>query len=324
MNGTKRILVISALLALAGSGIGWWLSQSPKETHKVSNPAPDLPAGNVARKSEFSVRKPREPTRFSSSQRFSAPSIQPNESQAAALFQNAHNLRDLLEGAHITFDWSEKQTIGNWEFWYGQCQSLENLYLGPEAVSASVRSAYRASMKEFCGDFTTAIGPEYESYLEQASQAGDWLGFNPPEWHETARNGDSQRARELAVSHLYDSLARMDEFGIAQSLAFLVLQKMIDPPFSDERLTGQVFDLYFNSGVYTDVGAALLCSHLGGCRGETHPYVLRHCLRRPLITCYQPADIFDAIYQTQTPIEHAAFWKMFNQVNALLAAHRRR
>lgn len=320
MNDLRRILVLIIVLALGGTATWWWFTQPLGDTQPAATPSesetepaaqdslpPDMPA----------------PTRVHGVSMAEVTSNQSDSDYAATLIEEAQSAQEMLEGAELAFNWSTTELTNNQEIWLDVCEKAEKPNPGPELT---MRAPYSRGLKGFCSKFKETIGAEFEAIRHHDED------YFRERLHDTSLDGimrkhGKSRPVDALVADLSTALERLDEFTVMVDLFFLVFNELIEPPIHDERI-GNSYVLYSDGGVYVAVGLALMCQEVGGCRGQNHPYVLRLCTPtnpyRPGVFCYRPTDIFDAIYQTQTPIEHSAFWSMFNQVNALLVAHRRR
>jgi len=54
--------------------------------------------------------------------------------------------------------------------------------------------------------------------------------------------------------------------------------------------------------------------------------VLRICMaawESSGVGCLEPGDVFEAVYQTQTPVEHMMYQNVLDQINHMLISYRR-
>lgn len=232
--------------------------------------------------------------------------------------------------------WSEEILEANVRVWTSACAEVTNYApyadLPAEKLDEYEPAATHAvEFAQYCaGLINPETGQPNEDVIQQLRSASSGPG-SMADYHWSRNSdvhavGDIDLVKDLALSELDRSLRSMDEVNVRGALFELLEPQISDlvrlpPELADRRQSYASFYL----PLVHPTAAALICQEAGGCYGEDHPMVLRTCMGviGQRMGCVDPNDLMDALYQSQTPVEHRLFWSLFNQVNAMLAAYRR-
>ena len=193
--------------------------------------------------------------------------------------------------------------------WIDACQwavGIEQSTTRPRSLW-SLRGQATKTLSEFCGE--VANESDFHAYRRAWDEAAEGVHNR---FSEKVVAGDVDAALRAAVDAIFNSRS---EFEISNALNTIILFGQLESPFPG--IESDSTSLLFGGRPTIFASTALLCDNLGGCLGH-HPLVARHCLLTELHSgCYQPRDIYHAIEQTLTPIEHELFWSLINQVRRM-------
>lgn len=331
---TWTSVLILALIACIGAG--WWLFNRPQDTTNdgvLPGTEPSVEEGDsVGDDMETSTKESaREPL---SSKRREIVSSAGRKSEAAHQpdpFSEGTRLIEIFDEAMSLYGWTERELRGNQAQWGHYCEQVEpyaDKSIDIEKLSRMLPGAQTlVNFASVCGDFVEDVELQERDLASSRPEETvsplehqDWIRERK-RIREMHQAGAIEDARELAIQRLDHALRRLDENDVHGALGDMIIggAELISPPIADDQAT---YGYYL--AVMTSVGSALICSELGGCRGEQHPMVLRQCVSSIERNqgCYQPENIIDAIYQTHTPVEYMAFIAFYDQVTSLLAAYR--
>ena len=228
-----------------------------------------------------------------------------------------------LETISSEHDWSERALIENKSLWNNfACDAVRNY--ADSAMSADELARVDARMLASKRLATICRNLSDETELATLdSFLGDGVNDNANRAavaNDTKRTLESfsrEEALREAGSEIKSALERNDEALVQEIVSLLAFDEGVLNSFLDSELN--YLPAYQN--VIQEVVSSLMCEWNGGCTGTFHPYVLRQCVRRNFgvgAFCYQPKNIEQAIYQTLTPLEFAAYNAFLNQVRAHL------
>ncbi|QOC21814.1 hypothetical protein IC757_12325 [Wenzhouxiangella sp. AB-CW3] len=248
-------------------------------------------------------------------------------------FSSGERLVEIFAQASSLYGWTDREERANLAQWARYCEKAEPYSRATVRVDELRKvvpgSDELVNFARLCAGFSEEIILGFEG-----RSSGDVEEFPSHEYQSRVLERDEIRelhhanstdyALELVMNRLDQALKRIDENGVHGALGAMIMSgsELIAPPISSDPDTL----VYYTPMMTWLVGKALICAELGGCRGQHHPMVLRHCVSMIESSpgCYQPIDIFDAIYQTSTPIEYKAFTAFYEQVATQLAMYRRR
>lgn len=324
------------VLVLALVGGAYWLvgRQSPHPPPAPAEPAPQMTDAHLAPPDKVADAGDQSPVTAGAS-RSPSPTDPGQVRTRLDPFIEHGTVAAVLEAAASQHGWSDYELRQNQLSWLHSCNQPETFrqlhHRRHEHQTIPINVLHGIDFLAFCDDFMESVGVElelqslevYERLLDGNVEPLDLSVRSIPELDRIAQLEGKNRVKELLTADLDRALSRIDQHSVVSSILFMNRHDLIKPAIEDERLDSSELNL----AVVSYVADALICrDQLGDCRGADHPMVLLQCMRAiewNSSFCYQPADIFDAIYQIHTPLEHMAFWSMFNQVSALLAAHRR-
>ena len=195
--------------------------------------------------------------------------------------------------------------------WIDACQwaaDIEQSTRRPRDL-LSLRGQATKRLSEFCGEVANESGNDIHAYRRAWYEAAEGVHNR---FYEKASAGDIDAALRAAVDAIFNSRS---QFEISNALNTITFFGQLESPFPG--IESDSTSLLFIGHPSIFASTALLCDNLGGCPGH-HPLVARHCLLRELHNgCYQPRDIYHAIEQTLTPIQHEMFWSLINQVRRM-------
>ncbi|QOC21832.1 hypothetical protein IC757_12430 [Wenzhouxiangella sp. AB-CW3] len=336
-----KIVIGVPVAILAVIALVWWLLERPAE-RPGEDPLREESHAVVGSADGDAERSGSRGERFSSPSGGATEAREVRKQTTADPFSEGQSIKDALQDAESLYGWSERQAYGNQVQWLHWCEEIGAAASSPprEVNVESIRRKFpgmlsRTMFAQLCYEFVDEMGDAInemsvrladEFILQRESQ----VAAEPPQWmldsveiEELHRAGFLDRAREQVMRELDQALSRLDEGSVYAALASLILPEaeLIAPPIAGDDGS---YQFYWDA--HWLVTVALICREVGGCRGEQHPMVLRQCaVGMPRNTgCYEPVDIFDAIYQTTTPVEHTAFSAFYEQVVSMLSAYRRR
>ncbi|QOC22306.1 hypothetical protein IC757_15000 [Wenzhouxiangella sp. AB-CW3] len=166
-------------------------------------------------------------------------------------------------------------------------------------------------MGNICDELAMDVGSDRQACMEAWREIAFEEGTKNP-FIDQAEDGHMNIALSSAAEAAFESLNYHQIFA---ALAAIVISGELESPFPD--IDPESAQFLFSGRIKQDAALALLCENLGGCSGD-HPLVVRHCLGvKRHDGCYYPRDVYDAIEQTQTPIQQTVFWSLLNQVNGI-------
>lgn len=228
-----------------------------------------------------------------------------------------------LETMSAEHGWSERALIENKSLWdHLACDAVRNYADSP----MSAGELARVDARMLAGKRLATICRNLSDEVELAtldSFLGDGVSDNvnrtavANDIKETLESLSREEALREAGSEIRAALERNDEALVQEIVLLLAFDEGVLNSFLDSELN--YLPAYQN--VIQEVVSSLMCEWNGGCTGNFHPYVLRQCVRRNFGVgsfCYQPQNIEQAIYQTLTPLEFAAYNAFLNQVRPYL------
>lgn len=250
-----------------------------------------------------------------------------NSNSSFDYFANSESVENSLQESSEKYSWSDKEYQSNASIWNAACESLQKLPIDLSTSELAVIDfgyVKTRQMTDFCKDFTIK---QQLDVLDAAEELLDENGQgklpNPnlgEEEREAAlRSGNIEGALEITARQLETALERFDEAGVNNLLWFIAQNELVVPPINDTQVNS--VPLYYN--VIREASATLICQRLNGCGGENHPMVVRQCVNGAndrSASCYKPGNIYDAVYQTLTPLEFQAYNMLVSHVNGLLAS----
>ena len=113
-----------------------------------------------------------------------------------------------------------------------------------------------------------------------------------------------------AFERLRIALRNLDESKVEAAVFSILGSGLV--PLAEERGPASSWALPLYTHPLTH---ALICQRTDGCRGSSHPYVVKFCVieydaRHRF--CDDPDGIDEAIYQTSTPLEYATYSRLYS------------
>lgn len=168
-------------------------------------------------------------------------------------------------------------------------------------------------LEGFCSEMAEEVGRDSWAY---ARAWEDVTGEEVNPFEEMVERGELDAVLKAALDVLYGS---RNEVEIFHALNAIFHVGNLESPFPE--VAQESIHHLFTERIQYDATLVFLCRNLGGCSGE-HPLVARHCLLFELHDgCYRPRDIYDALQQTQTPLQQIIFWSLLDQIAALYQRH---
>lgn len=246
--------------------------------------------------------------------------------------EESDNAAELLLLAAERFGWPEESALQAARNWKATCEKAREIGLFRGVPKTDLLELFGESyvslipFAEFCrGLYDPDAGTLSQDLVENlrsrsATQVSPYL-----DWRDMAELVETKKdfAQQELVSHLHHALLNFDEAQVFHALSFLIGPQLgaIAPNVSERPVP--LSEQYVL--VLPSLTLALMCHYHGGCPGLGHPLVLRTCVeayRARGIGCIQPNDIFEAIYQTMTPVEHMHFLHLFEEINGMLRVYR--
>jgi len=228
-----------------------------------------------------------------------------------------------LETISSEHGWSESALIENKSLWNNfACDAVRNYADSPMSADELARVDARMLAGKRLATICRNLSDEAE-LATLDSFLGDGVSDNvnrtavANDIKETLESLSREEALREAGSEIRAALERNDEALVQEIVSLLAFDEGVLNSFLDSELN--YLPAYQN--VIQEVASSLMCEWNGGCTGNFHPYVLRQCVRRNFgvgAFCYRPNNIEQAIYQTLTPLEFAAYNAFLNQVRAHL------
>ncbi len=255
----------------------------------------------------------------------------PDEGTAWSPFESTTDARELILNSASTFGWSEAAALQTARNWSRACEPARRLesykdYSLDDSVQVGRFPLKLLSFVEFCETLPEASDLSSGEAREEVVRAAtgsriDYLGRREA---QELIGDDPSLARETLVSQLHQALLNFDEAMVTSSILFLLRPEI---EAIQTRLEGR-YDLWHMeyARVLDSISITLLCQYHGGCIGKDHPMVLRICMlawESSGVGCLEPRDVFEAVYQTQTPVEHMMYQNVLDQINHMLISYRR-
>lgn len=246
---------------------------------------------------------------------------------------SSSNAGDFLLAATTQYGWTEQAALQNARNWSNACSKARQLNLGRDVPRESLVDFGQSFVDlipfaEYCSSLVDAetgmISKELRGALLEATKGTQG---EDPHWDgmESLIRDDKDLAQEILVSQLNRALLNFDEAYVIASILYLLRP---ETEAIQTTLQGHLEVSHMQySGLVESVAMTLLCQHHGGCSGADHPMVLRKCVEAFAsngVGCFQPQNVFEAIDQTLTPVEHMLYRNLLDQVNSKLRAYRRR
>jgi hypothetical protein len=255
----------------------------------------------------------------------------PDEPIAWNPFASTSNARELILDSASTFGWTEAAALQTARNWSRACEPARRLesyrdHTFEDAPSTGRFTVDLVPFTDFCSNFPSAmelVSGEARTEIAQAATGDNAKNLDRREIDEMIEN-DPGLARETLIRQLHQALLNFDEANVTSSILFLM-----NPGTQaiQTRLPGQYEFWWLEfGGVVESVSISLLCQYHDGCIGKNHPMVLRTCINAwesSGVGCLEPQDVFEAIYQTQTPVEHMMYRALLDQVSHMLIRYRR-
>lgn len=236
------------------------------------------------------------------------------------VWSRSDNINAALDELAIDHRWSRKERLTNSLVWAQACEnsdSIRNTTASLEELMAvNVMLGYQKMFADVCQDLH--IQGEIDllgSFLDSDDFIDDPVDQLRLQLQRQLETFGEEDAISLAVELTKESVERMSESAITNVIGFLASNKLLDSITEDSSMN--LNELYLS--VVPEVTTALLCSKFKGCSAANSPVVLRQCIYRMSIgsgACYKPENIYDAIYQTLTPLEFIAFESFYRQIIA--------
>lgn len=256
----------------------------------------------------------------------------PDEAIPRNPFESTSNARNFILDAASTYGWTERVALQNALNWSRACEPARRLdsYRDipfDELIGMGQFAARLVPFAEFCSGLPDASDLLSDNVRSELSQAATGLPDESLQRREIEKMIDEapDLARETLVRQLYQALLNLDEATVSASILHLLKP---ETGAIQTTLSGQHELWYLEfAGVLDSVSLALLCQYHDGCIGQDHPMVLRTCMKAwesSGVGCLEPHEVFEAIYQTQTPVENMMHRHLLDQVNNMLHSYRRR
>lgn len=329
----KRVLFVLLAVVFGLAALIWWridsdssariLDASPGPGHAPSESG--VPLHNTADRAADNTSVLIDSGDANSEEQTQIPQREWPDSLAAA-----PDLESLIDRVAEHGEWDPMQTITNAAPWRVSCAAASK-QKGPSPsgdAAPDAIGAFATRFDTFCNEFSLkqSVGSgshdsadDIDGFLNQVSN-GSWLITRQfPDWRRMLEQSGKTAVLKAAVDSLDQSLASLDEMGVASVLKFITDNGLVDPPIPDD--SQDTSGLY--RGVIGEAAAILFCEQIGGCNGPNHPVVLRQCVIRldRGIGCHRPGGIHDAVHQTLTPLQHQAFLALLGQVRSLRGRH---
>jgi len=228
-----------------------------------------------------------------------------------------------LESMALEHGWSERTLLVNKALWGPVCDAAKSYADSPMNADDLARIDARMLAGKKLVAICRYLSDEVElaaldAFLDNSVTDDTNRAAIKRELETALELSSSEEAMRLAGTEIRAALERDDEALVQSIISLLALDEDVLDPFLDSELN--YLPAYLN--VTGEVASTLMCEWNGGCRGDLHPYVLRQCANRYLEVgafCYHPGTIEQAIYQTLTPLEFAAYNAFVNQVRMHLS-----
>lgn len=199
------------------------------------------------------------------------------------------------------------------EFWFWSDICDEAPFFSGEAhamlqMAGSAQDTVR-QLEVFCNELT--------AWEEERQPEGDQaLEWEPRDLFGEYFDVKEREGQDAALRRALEVITySRSEAQIFSALLYVIHSGALDSPFPG--VSSNSLQLVWQGKVLVAAYSAVLCDNLGGCSAN-HPLVLRYCLIPDFQpACYHPRDIYHAIEQSLTPIQHILFWSLLNQIDAL-------
>jgi len=228
----------------------------------------------------------------------------------------------ILEGMSLEHGWSERTLFENKALWEPACEVVKDYADTPMNADELARLDARMLASKRLGAICRYLYDEVELALLDAF-LGDGVNDDANqaaverEIKSALEFSSREEAMRLAGLEITAALKRDDEALVHRIISMLAFDDDVLNPFLNSKLN--YLPAYRN--VTREVTSALMCEWNGGCIGDLHPYVLRQCVNKFSEVgafCHRPENIEQAVYQTLTPLEFAAYNSFLNQLRSHL------
>ena len=239
--------------------------------------------------------------------------------------QSNASASDFLDDLAEQFDWSDEQIASNYMRWHTACTNSRSiLEMDPEGArnlgySDENREQFVAFV-EFCSNVDIESEAMWLEFYEE-NEGSPNPRLNEIDHFNRSLDGHSSkdRALEIALDFLHESLSRFDETGVLVAVNSIV---------HHELYRNELFDsLAFRrsaSSIGNLVVISLLCDYADGCVGREHPMVQRYCFGLIFSGefCSNAGSVHDAIFQTTSPNNYYWYLQYYDYLRSALFNHR--
>lgn len=321
------------MIVAAGLGVSLLLptdSENDRTPEKIDpvegQPATERPGAARTERPGLSLSD-RAPERKSNSMRSQVTGKTASDLEVTTFFNDDPDgsISATLETISSEHGWSDRALIENKSIWNNfACNAVRNYADSPmsadELARVDARMLASKRLATICRNLSDETElPTLNSFLGDGVSDNANRASIANDIKRTLKSFSREEALREAGSEIRSALERNDEALIQEIVSLLAFDEGVLDSFLDSELN--YLPAYQN--VIQEVVSSLMCEWNGGCTGTFHPYVLRQCVRRNFgvgAFCYQPKNIEQAIYQTLTPLEFAAYNAFVNQVRAHLTS----